>query len=503
MQKYWALKIDLPNKDNQKAINEFLLQKKNENRSQRLIENYRRVLQSFFKDRNESFSALTAESIQKDIEGLMSYQLKTLGTFYRFCISEGYVEFSPIKRAGGEITDIKKVLANSENQKVLNRYLLYMKELKRSDSTIINHRKTLQHFFLEVTEPFCSLTTVEIEKWRSKQEKVWSFETLYIRLSILRTFFYYCVEEGYMENCPVTTPKRKREKGCWKVVASLANQQNKTIINEFLVWMKVSNYSMGTIEGYKKVLQRFFIDREDPFWSLESEDILTWMNHHRGIWKESTLYSNLSVLHSFFNFCVEEEYMEKTIMKKRWYPRLPQPVPKYLDKEEVAKIRQSSEKKSLRSRAILEFFLASGCRVGEVVGLDRNDVDFDNRTARVMGKGKKVRVVHFTEKCALLLERYIESRTDDDPALFATNFGTRLHVGPIRNMLRKLGVEAQLSSSLYPHRLRHTFATNLLAKGADLSFIGEELGHSNLQTTQIYARLPKSKITSMYRKYMG
>jgi integrase/recombinase XerD len=172
---------------------------------------------------------------------------------------------------------------------------------------------------------------------------------------------------------------------------------------------------------------------------------------------------------------------------------------------EVVKVQHQVEKESIRNRALVEFLLSSGCRIGEVHLLDRQNVDLENRTALVLGKGNKIRQVHFSEKCALLLERYLALRTDKDPALFVTSLGkpNRLSKKWVQNHLRKIGKQAGLSGSLHPHRLRHTFATELLAKGAELSFIGDELGHSNLLTTQIYARLLNTEIIAKYRMYMG
>lgn len=154
---------------------------------------------------------------------------------------------------------------------------------------------------------------------------------------------------------------------------------------------------------------------------------------------------------------------------------------------------------------MFEFLLSSGCRIGEVNKIDQENIDLENRTAIVLGKGKKFRQVHFSVKCALLLERYLEFRKDNEPALFVTLTGGhhRLARDTMRKIIGKMGKEAGLVGSLHPHRLRHTFATELLAKGAELSFISDELGHSNLMTTQIYARLPKREIISMYRRFMG
>lgn len=290
----------------------------------------------------------------------------------------------------------------------------------------------------------------------------------------------------------------------WELTKALPSKENEKVVNEFLLHLKLANRSKLTIIDYRRYLERFFGDKEKSFSSLTSNEIISWLHIHEQHLIPSSFGRKLSILSSFYKFCIQEELIERTPMKKRWFPRLPKPVPKYLEKEEVAKVRHESEKTSLRDQVLVEFMLTTGCRVREVYQLNLEDIDLENRAVRVMGKGKKIRYVHFTDKCAVLLERYIKMReSTPDPALFISRRGTRLSIRGIQRVMTAIGKNVGLSSSLYPHRLRHTFATDLLAKGAELSFIGDELGHANLGTTQVYARLPKKEIITQYRKYMG
>lgn len=294
-------------------------------------------------------------------------------------------------------------------------------------------------------------------------------------------------------------------KDYWKLKTQLPNAKNQEVVNEYLLNLKVENKSYHTINNVRYFFQMFFKDEQEPFDKLTSNHIQDWFIEHDTGRTKNTIRYHVASLTSFYRFCVEEEYIKTSPIKKRWFPRASKPVPKYLDRAETAIIRQQIESIPLRNRVIVEFLLTSGCRVGELHELDRNDVDLEERTARVTGKGRKSRQIHFTEKTALLLEQYLQSRKDDLPALIVSSKKnpTRLSIGMIRMILNDIGKKAELSSSLHPHRLRHTFATDLLAKGADLLFIADELGHSDIQTTQIYARLPKQQIISLYRKYMG
>lgn len=183
-----------------------------------------------------------------------------------------------------------------------------------------------------------------------------------------------------------------------------------------------------------------------------------------------------------------------------WRPRLPRTLPKYLNSSELARVKIKAEKLSPRDRALVGFLLSSGCRRSEVSGLDVEDIDLDNRTARVLGKGNKIREVHFDEESALILKQYLNNRPKDKKPLFLNQFKERLMPIGIYAITTKLGKKADLLNSFSPHCCRHTFATNMIARGAELEFIGNELGHRDLNTTRIYARILSEQIIAAYRK---
>lgn len=289
----------------------------------------------------------------------------------------------------------------------------------------------------------------------------------------------------------------------WELRKTFLNSANQEVVGEFLLSLKLANGSEKTVRTYRWYLEKFFEKREESFLTLSSDTIYQWFQKYDGVKSEATIKLRLCILSSFYKFCVQEELLEKSPIKTRWHPRLPQPIPHYLEKSELAKTRQQTELSSLRNQVLIEFMVTSGCRVSEIVGLNQSDVNLENRTARVIGKGKKIREVHFTEKCALLMERYLTDEVKKCEALFVTTNGKRLGVRAIQHLVRAIGEEAQLGKRLFPHRLRHTFATELLSKGAELSFIADELGHTDVRTTQIYARLPKQELITLYRKYMG
>lgn len=405
-----------------------------------------------------------------------------------------------------EYWELKKPLPNEENHKVVNEYLLTLKIRHWNKKSIETYLFSLQSFFKDIEEPFFALKMQDIERWMKKKEEHRSQKSIRYVLCTLRSFFRYCVEKGLIEKQPIPD-KREKGKGrnYWKLQIELTNKQNHKVINEYLMSLKIANYSKESIATYRYFLQKFFKEREELFSFLTSNEIQQWFIQHEKGFKEVTLSGHLTILSSFYNFCVEEGYVDKSPIKSRMFPRIIKPIPKYLDKEEIAKVRQIAENAWIRNRTIFEFLISSGCRISELYQLDRSKVDLENRIAMVFGKGKKYRQVHFSVKCAILLGLYLERRTDENAALFVSSRGkeNRLSKGRIRDILKQFGQEAGIKGTLHPHRLRHTFATDMLSKGADLLFIADELGHTNITTTQIYANLPKQEMISLYRKYMG
>ncbi|NLC67860.1 MAG: tyrosine-type recombinase/integrase [Clostridiaceae bacterium] len=292
----------------------------------------------------------------------------------------------------------------------------------------------------------------------------------------------------------------------WVVQNENLHPQNQKILNEYLMSIWIQNMSKYTIMYRSWFLQNFLLFINKPVTNLTSDDILNWINEKCSDLKETTINWRLTVLSSFIKFCQEEEqkYIDESVrIKKHWRPKIPKPLPKYRDEEELARMNIAAEKQNLRDRTIYEFSISSGCRVGEVSGLEIEKVDLKNRTAIVVGKGKKVRQVHFNEKSAMLLEKLLENHPEGASTVFLNRFGKKMHERSFQNIIAKIGKKAGLLTKLTPHQLRHTFATVKLNKGADLVFISDELGHSSLRTTGIYARVLDERITELYRKYMG
>lgn len=511
---YWELREQFRNKETRNAVQAYLLSVKNAGKDKTYVVSQRFILQYFLAILETSLTSITPADIQRWLEihqeesgktNLSSY-ITVLSSFFSFCQMKGYIENSPMEKkrwvkSAENYWEVQQPLQNKDNENAINEFLLYLKNRNKSKQTIEEYRIVLQIFFRERKEHFTSITSSDIQEWWDEFKINRSEKRVITCLSFLRNFYLYCRKQGYIEQSPVKYSWEHKDKTTyWELTEQLPNKENQLTINEFLGSMKLRNLSEGTMVLYRAILQKFFKDKEEPFYQISSETILEWIMGFAKVFAENTIANYLSALSSFYQFCVAEEYLDKSPIKSYWFPRLSKPVPKYLEKREIVKVRLESEKGLFRNRVIIEFLITTGCRIGEVHQLDKTDVDFENRSARVVGKGKKIRTVHFTENCALLLERYLESREDDHPALFVNKYGTRFTTDGMRKTIRKMG--KQVNIPLHPHRFRHTFATELLAKGADISFISTELGHNDLESTKVYAQLPERELISMYRKYM-
>lgn len=515
---FWKLKVTLSNGENHQIVHNYLLMLKTEQRAKDEIINTRNILQSFFQVLESPISEITIQDAEHWLlkkektcnKNTIKRYRKTLRSFFRYCVEKDLIDKQPVpykqRGNGGNYWGLTIVLPNEENHQKVNEYLNMLKNEQWTKKTIVTYRHTLQSFFKKIEAPFSTLSMHDVERWLTKEKKVSNQRARIIYVSHIRSFFSYCLDNGFIEKQPITfAGKEVHEDDYWKITIPLVNEENKKVLNEFLMSLKIANYSKKTVKNYRFFLQKFFKDRQEIFSDFTSNQIQQWFIQHEKGLKEVTIKSHLTTLSSFYNFCVEEAYTERSPIKSRMFPRRIKSIPKYLDKEEIAKVRGKSEKLWIRNRSIFEFLFSSGCRISELHGLDRSDVDMENRIAMVLGKGKKYRQIHFSEKCAIILERYLETRTDTHAALFVSSKKkvTRLSTGQMRKILNGLGKDAGMKSSLHPHRLRHTFATELLSKGADLLFIADELGHTNIETTQIYANLPKQEMITLYRKYMG
>jgi len=281
------------------------------------------------------------------------------------------------------------------------------------------------------------------------------------------------------------------------------SKEVKNVLNEYLLSLKLENKAEVTIIKYRVQIEKFLVECNVPLEDLTSDIVWKWLNSYSANKKPRTIDFVLSSLSSFFRFCLEEEYMETQVIKNRWRPKIPHSLPQYLTEQEYARVKLAAECISIRDRALILFLFSSGCRKFEVSKITLHDVDIAKRTAKVNGKGNKIRYIHFSEECAFVLKEYLRIRFGKSDFLFVNQYGNQLGRQSIYNITTKLGKRAGLLQSMYPHSCRHTFATMMLARGAELEFIADELGHSDLNTTRVYARIPSEDLMIAYQNKMG
>lgn len=291
-------------------------------------------------------------------------------------------------------------------------------------------------------------------------------------------------------------------------------------VQDYLLHLSVER-SLGrrTIEEYERDLELFFNWLEPLFaegMALPEIDartvreFLAYLRQQKG-YTAAGLNRKIACLKGYFTYLELEKILLASPMARIRSAKEGKLLPKVLSQDEVSLLLDTVDEcvaqakhphLALRDRAIFELFYATGIRLSELVGLDRDDLDFSAMSMRVIGKGNKERVVFFNHSAAEAVREYLAStpRAQAGGPLFLNRYGARLSQRGVEilfaNVLQRSGLDKHAS----PHTLRHSFATHLLEEGSDLVTIKELLGHESLQTTQIYTNISKQKMKAVYQK---
>jgi len=265
---------------------------------------------------------------------------------------------------------------------------------------------------------------------------------------------------------------------------------------------KLLNYSIHTLDSYSlqcKLLVRYLGDIEikDIDYIMLKEYLIK--QEHL---KPASLAHRIKFIRSFFRYLHEEDFIDKNISSKLKEPKTGAKIPKFLNEEEIELIRDSCY--TLLEKAITEFFYATGCRIGEVFGCNVKDINWYDRSVKVLGKGDKEREVYFTIKCGIWLKKYLDNRKDDCEALFVTERKPirRMSIARIREIIKDIAKNSEVETNVFPHRWRHSHATTMINNGAPIEVIMSNLGHAKPSTTMIYAQLSGERRKQEYNKYM-
>jgi integrase/recombinase XerC len=273
-----------------------------------------------------------------------------------------------------------------------------------------------------------------------------------------------------------------------------------------------------TVETYGRdlrMLHRFARERQLPLdaRALDLRALRGYLASFAGDDSAATIARKVAALRAFYRDLQRRGEIADNPAQSLRLPKVRKPLPRPLSVEDMAEVVEvadrgrADEPLRVRDRAMLELLYGAGLRVSELVGLDVASVELDQRSARVLGKGSKERVVPFGEPCADALASYLRVRAElrnprtgvvDPHALFLSRLGRRLTVRQVQHLVRRYGALGAGRPDVHPHALRHSCATHLLDAGADLRGIQELLGHSSLSTTQRYTHVSIDRLLEVY-----
>lgn len=272
----------------------------------------------------------------------------------------------------------------------------------------------------------------------------------------------------------------------------------------FLATKKLDGLSLKTLKNYHLHLTRFSRYLQKNFEDVNTMDLRVYLAAYSktGV-KNSTLATQVSYLKTFFQWLETEDYIAKSPTRKINTPKVEKKLRKALSLEEVEMLRCACE--TLREKALLEFFYSTGCRLDEVVKLNKDSINWQDGSVVVYGKGNKERKVYLNAKAKIHLWKYLESRTDTNEALFVTSKSPNSRLGnrSIEVDFSELGKKAGLKQRMFPHLIRHTTATVMLANGASLMEVQMLLGHDDPSTTMTYIDADAQNIKQSHKKHLS
>ena len=282
------------------------------------------------------------------------------------------------------------------------------------------------------------------------------------------------------------------------------SKSNQSLKEEFLSAKQVEGCSECSVSYYSSTLDNLIKTLEKPFNQMETEDLRTYLSEYqkKNNASKQTVDNIRRILSSFFTWLEDEDYILKSPVRRiHKIKTIKQGKETYSD-EALERLRDNC--KTIRDLALIDMLASTGMRVGELVKLNRIDVDFINRECVVLGKGSKERIVYFDARTKLHLQNYLNSRKDDNPALFVSLLEPhkRLEIAGIEIMLRKLGRSLEINK-VHPHKFRRTLATRAIDKGMPIEQVQKLLGHQKIDTTMEYAIVDQQNVKNSHKKYLS
>ena len=279
---------------------------------------------------------------------------------------------------------------------------------------------------------------------------------------------------------------------------------SKALLDLFLAAKRVEGCSEKTLKYYQTTIDAMVSSVGRSVRHILTEDLRAYLTEYQSRNQSSrvTIDNIRRILSSFFSWLEDEDYIIKSPVRRIHKVKTMSSIKETYSDEDLEKMRDNCVEP--RDLAMIDMLASTGMRVGEMVLLNRDDIDFSERECVVFGKGDKERIVYFDARTKLHLQDYIDSRTDNNPALFVTLRAPheRIQIGGIENRFREMGKSLNIQK-VHPHKFRRTLATMAIDKGMPIEQLQRLLGHQRIDTTLRYAMVKQSNVKSAHRKYIG
>lgn len=286
-----------------------------------------------------------------------------------------------------------------------------------------------------------------------------------------------------------------------EIDAALTNEQ---LLENFLAAKRIEGCSEKSLTYYRTTIETMTSKVGKNVREMGTDDLRTYLTEYQQEKNSSkvTVDNIRRILSSFFSWLEDEDYILKSPARRIHKVKVASTIKETYTDEALEKMRDNCEE--LRDLAMIDMLASTGMRVGEMVLLNRDDIDFSERECVVFGKGDKERIVYFDARAKLHLQEYLDSRTDENPALFVTlrTPYNRIQIGGIEHRLREMGKRLNIPK-VHPHKFRRTLATMAIDKGMPIEQLQRLLGHQRIDTTLQYAMVKQSNVKTAHRKYIG
>jgi len=284
-----------------------------------------------------------------------------------------------------------------------------------------------------------------------------------------------------------------------KYTSTGASDGTDDMLRTYIEAKRTEDRSEKTLVRYQYLIERFM-----AFAKVKTRDVTTYhvrdyfiKEQERGV-SDNTIEGIRGVLNAYFGWLEHEKMIERNPVFNIAPLHVQKVVREEFSDTDIEKMKRCC--KDIRDMAIIHFLLSTGCRISEVVALNRDDIDFHECECTVLGKGKKERIVYIDSVAHMILREYFESRRDSSPALFVGRYGKRIDAGGIRAMLKRIEKKSGVKD-VHPHRFRRTMITKLLNRGMPIQEVAVVAGHDKLDTTMQYYASNNKKIKNSYQRY--